>query len=471
MVKKKKVGLIKKTIKIKKDIKKKNKSLKVLNVKNLTKKNKLSTKIIKKNKVIKKSTKISSKKLIRKVAKTIKKKLIKKKVLNKKLILRKNKVIKQKDKKSYLKLDKAKQNPIIEPRNYSWESKATFNPTAFYKNGKIHLIYRAIGDNDNSVLGYASSFNGYYIQERPTYNLYKRYIHSNKIGPKISYSSGGGLEGGCEDPRVTLIGDTVYVLYNGFDGWSSVRIIMISMSLNDFRNKKWNNWSDPIYLSPEGDIQKAWALFPEKINGKYAILYELWPYIHIQYFDSFDEFKEEKIKIKQHWNRWYTPNNPKDWVMVHSGTDGQRLVDPEKLKKNIWSDVEDKIWIRNIAGAPIRTKEGWLVLYHAIESKNPGKYKLFAMLLDLKDPTIVLYKSDEPILEPEEAYEYDGWRGIIYSCGAVIKDGRLFVYYGGGDKVVGVASIKLEELLISLKKHTNIKLKKPRLLKIIKKIK
>src|SRR3989344_1348637 len=58
-------------------------------------------------------------------------------------------------------LKRAAQNPIIEPApNLRWESKATLNPTAFYHDGKVHIVYRAIGDNDSSVLGYAASYDG-----------------------------------------------------------------------------------------------------------------------------------------------------------------------------------------------------------------------------------------------------------------------------------------------------------------------
>ncbi|HEY4477772.1 MAG TPA: hypothetical protein VJB09_00650, partial [Candidatus Paceibacterota bacterium] len=105
--------------------------------------------------------------------KTKKKVVIKKKVLNKKII--KKVPIKQEVKpKQYVALERSINNPIIKPRPYSWESKATFNPTAFEYNGKVYLLYRAIGDDDVSVLGHASSFNGYYIDSRLTHYVYRR---------------------------------------------------------------------------------------------------------------------------------------------------------------------------------------------------------------------------------------------------------------------------------------------------------
>jgi len=400
-----------------------------------------------------------------------------KKVINKKHPKSKEdlkKIINKEDKKEAkkeieekgLRLHKSINNPIIKPRLYSWESRATLNPTAFISKGKIHILYRAIGEDDVSVLGYATSFDGYNLEERPTHYVYRRRGEYQKIGIPILYSSGGGWSGGCEDPRATVIGSTVYVLYNAFDGWSSVRVAMISISLEDLKNKRWN-WTEAIFLSPPGEVQKAWTLFPEKINGQFAIIYNIWPCVSIQYFDSFEQFKKGEIKVPQYWNRWFN-NFPNYWTQVNAGVDGGRWVDPKQFEKNIWKDVQNDLGVRNVGPAPIKTEDGWLVIFHAIEGKDPGKYKLFAMLLDLEDPIKVLFKSKKPILEPEEEYELNGWQGMTYSCGAVIRSGRLFVYYGGGDKVVGVASIRLSELLTDLKEDKIVKLKNKKVIKLVK---
>jgi predicted GH43/DUF377 family glycosyl hydrolase len=114
----------------------------------------------------------------------------------------------------------------------------------------------------------------------------------------------------------------------------------------------------------------------------------------------------------------------------------------------------------------MRTKYGWLVLYHKMEKHDSNRYKLWAMILDIKDPTKVLYRSSQPILEPDEWYENEGYKsGVVYSCGAVIKDGQLFVYYGGADTVSCVATAKLDAFLKELV-HSNT----PLLKKSIKKI-
>ena len=105
------------------------------------------------------------------------------------------------------------------------------------------------------------------------------------------------------------------------------------------------------------------------------------------------------------------------------------------------------------AGAPpIKTKDGWLLIYYGVDDKDASKYHIGAMLLDLKDPARVLYRSDEPILGPTEEYENNGFKpGIAYPCGAVVKDNELLVYYGGADSVVCVATAHLDTFLSELK--------------------
>jgi predicted GH43/DUF377 family glycosyl hydrolase len=86
-----------------------------------------------------------------------------------------------------------------------------------------------------------------------------------------------------------------------------------------------------------------------------------------------------------------------------------------------------------------------------MDVRDPNRYKLGAMILDIADPTKVLYRSQVPILEPEEWYENTGWKsGVVYSCGAVVKEGELYVYYGGADSVVCVAVANLEHFLNEL---------------------
>ncbi len=327
-------------------------------------------------------------------------------------------------------LERHENNPILSPReeNY-WEMKATFNPGAVYADNRVHLLYRAIGGDDVSVLGYAASDDGVLFGERLDNPAYIPFT-TKKTTPKEeqrpispAYFSGGGWNGGCEDPRLTLIDDAVYLTYTAFDGWGSIRIALSSIGLEDFLNKKWD-WKKPVMISPPGEIHKNWVIFPEKIHGKYAILHGITPDILIEYVDSLDFDGTTFVKSSR------PPN------------------DQVEFRKGVWDG-----WVRGVGPSPLKTSEGWLLLYHAIDDRDPGRYKLGAMILDADDPTKVLYRSHAPILEPDFDYENQGFKpGVVYSCGAVIKDGELYVYYGGGDSVVCVAMANLEKFLDSLKK-------------------
>ena len=108
-----------------------------------------------------------------------------------------------------LSLERFEGNPILKPDNkHPWEIKSVFNPAAIYEGGMVHLLYRAIGETDVSVLGYASSLDGLHINERldkPVYVPREPFEGVSPSHPYVSepagiYVSGGGGMGGCEDP-------------------------------------------------------------------------------------------------------------------------------------------------------------------------------------------------------------------------------------------------------------------------------
>ncbi len=328
--------------------------------------------------------------------------------------------------------EKFEKNPVIEPRSHnSWESKATFNPAAMRARGRVHILYRAIGDGDMSVLGYASSLDGLHFDERHDAPAYAppgiiKDVAERTASNSIVYASGGGGWGGAEDPRLVAIDDRVYMTFLAFNGWDSARIALTSINLADFLGGRWN-WTPPTLISPTGEVHKNWVLFPEKIQGKFAILHGVSPEIHVDYFDSFDVFR-------------------------HRGP--IKSAPPSGGRKDNWDN-----WMRGAGPPPIKTKYGWLLLYHAMDRRDPDRYKLGAMILNAKDPTKVLYRTRSPILEPDEAYENEGHKaGVIYSCGAVVVGKKLFIYYGGADTVTCVASADLASFLEELKKGRTPKL-------------
>jgi predicted GH43/DUF377 family glycosyl hydrolase len=328
--------------------------------------------------------------------------------------------------KQYKILNKFEKNPIIIPRpGYLWEAQGTFNPGVFQDDDHtLHLFYRALGSDGISRIGYAKSLDGLHFTKRSSFPVFqpshgfglpdgtknREPIHYN---PGY-YTSGGGW-GGSEDPRLVKIGDTIYMLYVAFEGWSSVRIALSSISVSDFRAGRWN-WKQPILISPPNQVNKNWVLFPEKINGKFAVLNSIVPKIMIEYVDDLE--------------------NLKDFIR------SPRPEGPQPGRTDSWDNL-----LRGAGPPPIKTDIGWLLLYHALDKREGHKYKLGAMILDLKDPSKVLYRSQHPILYPEMWYENEGKPGIVYASGAAVVGDDLFVYYGGGDRVVCVAKTHLKDFL------------------------
>jgi predicted GH43/DUF377 family glycosyl hydrolase len=320
-----------------------------------------------------------------------------------------------------LKLDKHLNNPILAPNeDNGWEAFTTLNPAAFKADGKVHILYRAQGYDYISTVGYARSQDGATIEYRSPKPIYAPHEGfetntSNSANPK--FISAGGY-GGCEDPRVTQIEDRVFMTYVAFDGWSPPRVALTSIHIDDFLNERWN-WEKPVLITKPGVVDKSGCLLPEKINDKYVFFHRVFPNIQIDFvddlnFDGKTKFLKGEHEIKIRPDKW----------------------DSRKIG----------------AGAPpIKTKDGWLLIYYGVDDKDDGKYLIGAMLLDLKDPTKVLHRTDSPIIEPEEHYEMNGFKpGIVYPCGAVVLKNQLMVYYGGADSHVCVATADLNKFIEDL---------------------
>lgn len=342
-----------------------------------------------------------------------------------------------------LALSRSPRNPIIDPTNGSyWESEAVFNPGAVIHGDRIHLFYRALGPDGVSRVGYASSRDGIYFDRRHPHPVYmpESVSESAKHRPFTSparlkydtglYASGGGW-GGCEDPRAVKINGRIYMTFNLFNGWHSIRVGLTSISEDDLERGYWN-WRRFVFLSPPNQRHKNWVLFPEKIGGRYALFHNLY------------DKDPKRVRIE------FIENIEEGPMPSFESPDPHLLADREIAWHNR---------TRSVGPPPVKTSYGWLLFYHAMDKDDPGRYKLGALLLDLKDPRKVLYRSRYPILEPDEWYENDWKPGIIYASGAVVKGDTLFIYYGGGDKYIGVAYTKLREFVEKLMKNEHAALK------------
>lgn len=303
---------------------------------------------------------------------------------------------------------RAPNNPILEPNpTHQWEAKAVFNPAAIRLGDTTHLLYRALSEDNTSTFGYATTRDGFTINYRHPEPVYvPRAPFEQKRVPNAN--------SGVEDPRLTRFGNTLYMFYTAFDGQNPPRVAFTSISVKDFLNQRWR-WAPPTLLTaPECDDKDAF-LWPQKVRGKFLIVHRRGIDIDYGFTDA--------LPPKGGWleeTRWIA--NRVGWW------DGKKV---------------------GGASPPVKTKKGWIMLYHGVS--DDGVYRVGAVLLDKRDPTRILARTVFPLFEPEAPYEKEGVvRNVVFPCGNVLVNDTLFIYYGGGDRVVGVTTIALHDLLVAL---------------------
>jgi predicted GH43/DUF377 family glycosyl hydrolase len=209
---------------------------------------------------------------------------------------------------------------------------------------------------------------------------------------------------GCEDARIVALDGAYYINY------SSVSDLGICTSLARTRDFASIERLGVIFAPDNRDV----CLFPEKIGGYYWCLHRPAP----------AHFGAPEIWISR------SPD------LLHWG-DHKIL-----LSRSSESWEQRKIG----GGAPIlATERGWLQIYHGVDSSQ--RYCLGALLLDLADPTRVIGRMSKPLMEPVAEYERNGFFGnVVFTCGATIRDGVLYIYYGAADEVMSLATIALSSL-------------------------
>ncbi|MGD6852971.1 MAG: glycosidase [Candidatus Bathyarchaeia archaeon] len=293
-------------------------------------------------------------------------------------------------------------NPILRPiEAHAWESREVFNPAAIYLDGKVHLLYRAMGNDKVSRIGYAASADGFHVDERLPIPIYVPKAKSEKDG--------------CEDPRIIQLDDQLIMTYTALREYSYLQVYQIALTTirkDDFLQRKWN-WT-PRKLPFPGIRNKDAVFFPQKIGGRYVMLHRIDPDLCIAFSEDLE-----------HWCD---------------------IMSVMKPRARGWDN-----WKIGVAGTPIRFNDYWLVVYHGVSVDR--LYSLGVVLLDAKNPERVLYRSRRPILTPKQPYERFGKvPNVVFSCGNVIIGDELFVYYGAADSVTCVAYTKIESLLASLRK-------------------
>ena len=327
-----------------------------------------------------------------------------------------------------MKLQRHTANPVLLPHpDHSWENLVVCNPGVIHHNGLFQMLYRAAGDDTDHVIhfGLATSSDGIHFERQSEQ-------------PILSPSEDGPDAGCIEDPRIVKLDGHFYITYayrayNPGQYWLAADNsaynprdptlpqlfgqnmtqsgLLLSDDLRSFRRLGRITRSDV----DDRDV----ILFPEKIDGKYVMLHR-----------------------------------PMQWAGPEYGTQYPAMWLCYSDDLLTWSESTllakgEFAWEGKIGGStpPLKTPYGWFVIYHAVDSK--GVYSVGVMMLDLEDPIKVIARTPEPIMEPEEEFEWKGLypHGVVFPTANVVVDDTLYVYYGAADKSIGVATANFPALV------------------------
>jgi len=213
---------------------------------------------------------------------------------------------------------------------------------------------------------------------------------------------------GCEDARITLIDGRYYINYSAVSPYGIATALAVT---EDFVQVE----KQGIILCPDNrDV----CFFPARIQGKFQALTRPSP----KYFGKPEIWLSESPDML-HWGN-------------HRHLLGSATGEWDALKIG--------------GGAPmLETDRGWLQIYHGVDQQQ--RYCLGAMLLEKENPLKILAKSATPLLQPEADYEVEGFFGnVVFTCGALIEDQQLMIYYGAADECMALAQISLADLWVHL---------------------
>ena len=304
-------------------------------------------------------------------------------------------------------------NPILVPNEDCWwESKAVFNCAISYDGQMIHMLYRAVGEYEKYIsrIGYACSKDGHKFNR----------MREIAFAPRENYEKHG-----IEDPRLIKINNQVYVTYVVPSGYVRDKPKVFSAVAT---TENYREFTRLGIIEGGGMDNKDVVFFPEKFGN------------------SSTDGNESIVYLSLH--------RPSAWIGSAFGTDrpsiwlgeGRSLTNIERHTLLLKPEREWEALKIGAGVPPIKTNRGWLIIYHGVSKEKV--YSVGAALLDLKKPDQILGRTKRPILVPEERYERFGdVNNVVFPTGACIVDRKLFVYYGGADKVCCLATADLSLLL------------------------
>ncbi|TCC86660.1 glycosidase [Pedobacter frigiditerrae] len=210
---------------------------------------------------------------------------------------------------------------------------------------------------------------------------------------------------GVEDCRISLIDDTYYLTFTAVSSHG------VGVGLRT--TKDWKSFQKHGMVFPPHN--KDCAIFEEKVNGKFYALH-----------------RPSSVDLGG------------NYIWIAQSTDGIHWGKHKCIIKTRQLKWDSK---RVGAGAaPIKTEKGWLAIYHGANANH--QYCLGAFLMDLNDPSLVIAQTDEPIMQPQEMYELEGFFGqVVFTNGHIVKGDELTIYYGAADEFVCGAKFSISEIL------------------------
>lgn len=235
------------------------------------------------------------------------------------------------------------------------------------------------------------------------------HFHEPEHFPTKIFGQGALETFGIEDCRVSFFDDTYHLTYT--------QVSENGVGVGLMRTKDWQQFSREGMILPPHN--KDCALFEEKIGNQYFCLHR-------------------PSGISLGGNFIWIAASPD---LLHWGQHTCIL----RTREGWWDSARI-----GAGAAPIKTPEGWLEIYHGADAQH--RYCLGAVLLDLKDPTKVLARSKDPLLEPVADYEKTGFFGnVVFTNGHLVHGDEITMYYGASDEVICGAKFSIEEILSGLK--------------------
>lgn len=308
-------------------------------------------------------------------------------------------------------------NPILTANEENWwESKSVFNCASLYDGKKVHLLYRAIGEYKDYIsrIGYASSNDGF------------TFTRNNDVAtePVEAYERYG-----IEDPRLFQLESRAYFTY-----------VVPSNYVREFPTV-----STALATTEDYREFKRLGLITPRLHDDKDVVY-----FSAKMAPTSGDLKSNG----QDGKCYFSLHRPSSWIGSSYGVDKPSVWLAESFNLTNFQRYSillkpEQDWEAAKVGAgppPIRTNQGWLVIYHGVS--NSKVYRAGAAVLDLNEPNIILGRSIHPILEPEREYETSGdVNNVVFPSGACVIDGKLFLYYGGADRVCCLATTDLDSLV------------------------